>query len=349
MQLSIASACSAGQTLGLQRRLALTLALLRAAETFLPIITSSTTLGSPTASLVGYGVEPISRILAVEFYCLTSSAFDGAGFASTEADFLDDPSSYQASSSRAEPLEHPCNPIRKILSGGGFYYSPHFDISTRLEVRQAREAEKASEKGKEVESDEFDSRFMWNSFLVAPLLKFRASLSPSVRDLFDRQAFVVLCIQGYAGTYSLSLGGQPAVLSLISRLGWKRAGTRFNVRCAASSRNDIRRQLADILSPSQRRGRRGKRCQRCRDGVCAADARDLLLLCSNPGLSSPCVRALSLTVVPLLTLALSHSVLGRRRRLAFCAQNHHYSSARGFPPCLYSPLRGPRRYLLQHP
>ncbi|ORY72560.1 SacI homology domain-domain-containing protein [Leucosporidium creatinivorum] len=193
-------------------------------ETFLPIITSSTTLGSSPSSLVGYGVESISRILQVEFYCLTS-------------DFLDDTASYQASGSRAEPLEHPCAPIRKILSAGSFYYSAHFDISTRLEIRQAREAEKASEKGKEVEHEDFDSRFMWNTFLVTPLLNFRTSLAPASRDLFDRQAFVVLAIQGYAGTYNISLGGQPAVLSLISRLGWKRAGTRFNVRGVDDSGN----------------------------------------------------------------------------------------------------------------
>lgn len=200
------------------------------AETFLPIITSATTLGSSSSSLVGYGVEPISRILQVEFFCLTSSAFDGLSSAPVDSDILDDTASYQASGSRTEPLEHPCAPIRKILSARSFYYSPDFDISTRLEVRQAREAEKASEKGKEVEHEEFDSRFMWNTFLVTPLLNFRASLAPATRDLFDRQAFIVLAIQGYAGTYNISLGGQPAVLSLISRLGWKRAGTRFNVR-----------------------------------------------------------------------------------------------------------------------
>lgn len=194
-------------------------------------MTSSTTLGSANSSLVGFGVEPISRVLSVEFYCLTSSSFDGFGSAPVDADFSE-AAAYQASTSRAEPslLEHPCAGIRKILSSASFYYSAAFDISTRLEVRQARAAERASEKGKEVEHSTFDSRFLWNTYLVTPLLDFRASLSPAARDVFDRQAFVVLSIQGYAGTYNVTLGGQPAVISLISRLGWARAGTRYNVR-----------------------------------------------------------------------------------------------------------------------
>ena len=47
----------------------------------------------------------------------------------------------------------------------------------------------------------------------------------------------VLAIQGFVGVYTLPLPAPPtngkpmiATLSLISRLGWKRAGTRFNTR-----------------------------------------------------------------------------------------------------------------------
>ena len=47
----------------------------------------------------------------------------------------------------------------------------------------------------------------------------------------------VLAIQGYVGIFSMALSAPPtngapviATLSLISRLGWKRAGTRFNTR-----------------------------------------------------------------------------------------------------------------------
>lgn len=47
----------------------------------------------------------------------------------------------------------------------------------------------------------------------------------------------VLTIQGYVGVFNMALSAPPtngapviATLSLISRLGWKRAGTRFNTR-----------------------------------------------------------------------------------------------------------------------
>lgn len=47
----------------------------------------------------------------------------------------------------------------------------------------------------------------------------------------------VLAIQGYVGVFTVPLPAPPtngmpvvATISLISRLGWKRAGTRFNTR-----------------------------------------------------------------------------------------------------------------------
>lgn len=47
----------------------------------------------------------------------------------------------------------------------------------------------------------------------------------------------ILAIQGYVGVFTMPLSAPPtngspvvATLSLISRLGWKRAGTRFNTR-----------------------------------------------------------------------------------------------------------------------
>lgn len=224
-----------------------------ATETFLPIVTSATSLGSHTRTFSGYGVEPMSRILAVEFYCLTSSAWDalvgiaGSSFDSTRtpADYYDETSSstsYTSSSRNVEPLAHPCSAIRKILSSASFYYSPGgedtFDISTRLQTRVARDqaaaADLAQGKGKDRDEsppEEFQRHFVWNSYLVQPLLDFKSSLSLSARDEFDRQGFVVLAIQGYVGVYDVALAGQqPAVLTLVSRLGWKRAGTRFNVR-----------------------------------------------------------------------------------------------------------------------
>ncbi|KAK4058577.1 Inositol-1,4,5-trisphosphate 5-phosphatase 1 [Microbotryomycetes sp. JL221] len=219
------------------------------ADTFVALVTSSTSISSNQTSCKGYGVEPIERITNVEFYCLTSNMYDNMPVTSTTT---------MTNSQDSSPLyEHPCNGIKKILSNGMFYYSGSFDLSTRLEVRlqraQQQQRQQANQSKLDQDDDDdddddddvddddestndetqFDTRFMWNRFLVKPLLKFRSSLSNSrLKQIFDQQSFVVLCIQGYCGVYDVTIGQQqqPAVLSVISRLGSKRAGTRFNVR-----------------------------------------------------------------------------------------------------------------------
>lgn len=183
----------------------------------------------------GPGTEPISRILSVDFISLSSSAYDFDNPSSSSNDFDD---------ARPGELDHPCAAVRKILTAGTFYFSPatgphSLDLTTRLEARLARERANVKGKGKRVlgggqdEEDgglEVDERFLWNRYLVAPLVAFRASLGGGMRDVFDRAGFAILAIQGFVGSTKINLGGQPATLSLISRLGWKRAGTRYNVR-----------------------------------------------------------------------------------------------------------------------
>ncbi|KAM0755638.1 hypothetical protein T439DRAFT_8341 [Meredithblackwellia eburnea MCA 4105] len=238
-------------------------------DTFLPIITSAITLSTHTG-LTGPGAEPISRILSVSFFCLTSplwdtysssnSNFDSYGSTSNVADDYDMvPSSSSAPGNGLGPggdvLEHPCAGIRKILSNGCFYFSgssletsstdsfgedaadvPAFDITSNLQVRLGRTSPPTTEEdpdgAEEHDSYEEDStpHFLWNTYLISPLLSFRRSLPAPLRKVLDREAFIVRAMQGYCGTHDVSVGGQQVVLSLISRLGWKRAGTRFNVR-----------------------------------------------------------------------------------------------------------------------
>lgn len=59
----------------------------------------------------------------------------------------------------------------------------------------------------------------------------------SIITLIRTEQLQVLAIQGYVGIHSLPLPAPPtngkpmiATISLISRLSWKRAGTRFNTR-----------------------------------------------------------------------------------------------------------------------
>ncbi|GAA5860538.1 hypothetical protein JCM3774_006201 [Rhodotorula dairenensis] len=250
-------------------------------DVFLPVITHATQLGSAySRKLSGLGAEPINRILSVDFFCLSSSAFDylhaplptadaygsshnGSYHNSTESFEISPSASSSNLSSAAHAelsavpptaLEHPCQAIRKILANSNFYFSAGpdaFDLSTRLQARLEKVARGAAGSDSRAGADgaaaddadpdpnpdgyeeaqlDHDSRFLWNTYLVGPLLSFRTSLSPDMRATFDEQGFMVLAIQGYVGTYDLNVAGEPVVLSLISRLGWKRSGTRFNVR-----------------------------------------------------------------------------------------------------------------------
>jgi hypothetical protein len=62
------------------------------------------------------------------------------------------------------------------------------------------------------------------------LLGYRANLDHAEQRLFDDSGFVVPVIQGFVGISDFTLSGNPVTLSITSRLGFARAGTRFNTR-----------------------------------------------------------------------------------------------------------------------
>ncbi|KAF8915801.1 DNase I-like protein [Mucidula mucida] len=116
------------------------------------------------------------------------------------------------------------------MSSGSFYYAldSQWDLSSRLSHRLTKEPG---------DGTSFDERFVWNEYIARSLLDFRERLSQRERDELDQCHFIILAIQGYVGINSMALpmpptDGKPSIatLCLISRLGSKRAGTRFNTR-----------------------------------------------------------------------------------------------------------------------
>ncbi|TFY81149.1 hypothetical protein EWM64_g2863 [Hericium alpestre] len=210
------------------------------ADLFVAVVTSATELGNARPS--ARAPEVVAKIHEVQFFSLTSPMWDEPA-ASVGPDTLPSPSyadqaelmsmraDYQSQPASVPPMfEHPCAPLTKILSSGSFYYAlgAQWDISSRLAVRLGRGSGSA---------ETFDPRFVWNEYIVRSLLDFRDRLDPIERDELDRSHFIVLAIQGYVGLFTLALPAPPtdgmptvASLCLISRLGWKRAGTRFNTR-----------------------------------------------------------------------------------------------------------------------
>ncbi|KAG9002050.1 inositol polyphosphate 5-phosphatase [Tulasnella sp. JGI-2019a] len=213
---------------------------------FLAVVTSTTALGNlrPYAAVS----EPVHRIHEVAFFCVNTSRYDSpyedippvTPFDGTESLMSRDQQQYIPSSSQSSAiLEHPCAPLRKIFASGTFYYSPYpfWDLSSRLSERLKRQNAAGSGSLHAHDLSMFDPRFIWNEFIVKSLLEFRERLDEGERKDLDRCQFIILAIQGYVGIFTIPLPAPPSnggpmigTLGLISRLGWKKAGTRFNTR-----------------------------------------------------------------------------------------------------------------------
>ncbi|KAK7695727.1 hypothetical protein QCA50_000363 [Cerrena zonata] len=207
-------------------------------DIFIAVVISATEIGNirPSHSQS----EIVSKIHEVAFYCLTSGVWDDFNAYDTPSPSYPDHTDAilrdaysQPNSSSTSLVEHPCSPLSKIISAGTFYYAsePHWDLSSRLSQRQERDEDAAKDLGT------YDERFVWNEYIVRSLLDFRDRLDAREREELDHCQFIVLAIQGYVGIYTVALPAPPtdgaptlATIALVSRLGWKRAGTRFNTR-----------------------------------------------------------------------------------------------------------------------
>ncbi|KAI0796871.1 DNase I-like protein [Abortiporus biennis] len=209
-------------------------------DMFLSVIVSATEVGNTRLS--DSHPESVAKIHEVGFYSLTAATWDdfsatydtlpNPSFPEQTDAMLRDPYMHSNASSPSV-FEHPCMPLSKIISAGTFYYAlePYWDLSSRLSQRFQRDSAIAKDVGA------YDERFVWNEYIVRSLLDFRERLDPAEREDLDRCQFIVLAIQGYVGVFTFALPAPPtngsptiATISLISRLGWKRAGTRFNTR-----------------------------------------------------------------------------------------------------------------------
>lgn len=209
-------------------------------EIFLAVVTQAISIGNirPTAEKP----EEVNRIQEVAFFGLNTSRYDDLSAAEgalpspvhlESSEVLGRESQYGYSQAQPSIYEHPATAIVSLFTSGTFYYTPApvWDISSRLSQR----IHKKGDTGDSFAS--FDGRFVWNEYIVKSLLTFRERLDAAERDELDRCQFILLAIQGYVGTYTVTLPHRPsdpnpivATISLISRLGWKRAGTRFNTR-----------------------------------------------------------------------------------------------------------------------
>lgn len=128
-------------------------------------------------------------------------------------------------------MEHPCVDLNQILSSGTFYYSVDFDLTNRLQDRFSEESA--------FDVDSLDEDYLWNSYMIDPLIKFRARLEANERKALDASRILTSAIRGFVLTITIPPPASPikepkthlpSSLTLISRLSCRRAGTRFNAR-----------------------------------------------------------------------------------------------------------------------
>ncbi|KAL5345281.1 Inositol-1,4,5-trisphosphate 5-phosphatase 1 [Pseudogymnoascus australis] len=199
-------------------------------EVFICIVTGASKVANVRPN------ETVERIYATQFYCLSSTKYDdvvsdGSNLSGYDRNEEDDYSYGHNLSQRDTPIEHPCVDLTKMLSNGSFYYSTDFDLTNRLQDRSVESTA--------FDIDNLDESFLWNSYMIAPLVKFRSELLDHERAELDASRILTSAIRGFVLTMTLPTSsapiktpnsGLPSLLTLISRLSCRRAGTRFNSR-----------------------------------------------------------------------------------------------------------------------
>ncbi|KAK3383215.1 SacI homology domain-containing protein [Lasiosphaeria ovina] len=176
--------------------------------------------------------ETVERIESVQFFCLNSAEYDDVIVVDPYDVDLDAASVYGQNLGRREvPIEHPCQDLQKLLGNGTFYYSTDFDVTNRMQDRPADAVA--------FDIDNFDESFLWNGYMIQPLVEFRSRLQRQDRAALDASRILTSAIRGFCKSWAIpqslaplrsSKTGLPSYLTVISRLSCKRAGTRFNSR-----------------------------------------------------------------------------------------------------------------------
>ena len=179
--------------------------------------------------------ETVQRILSVDFYCLNSPEYDSEypqEFDPYSSDIIhSNAHNHGVHGDEVAAVEHPCLELKRILSSGTFYYSVDFDLTNRLQDRLSEESA--------FEIDSLDDGYLWNQYMIDPLIKFRARLATPEKESLDASRILTSAIRGFVLTITIPPSSSPikttktnlpSALTLISRLSCRRAGTRFNAR-----------------------------------------------------------------------------------------------------------------------
>lgn len=125
---------------------------------------------------------------------------------------------------------HPCFDILKYMSSGSFYFCSTWNLSLSFQKILSNPLSSSFSKSSFLYNDgnsprSIEKRFWWNRSLLLPLLVYENQLVASIKNKFESCDFLIPLISGFV--YIRSPTEKLPSFVLISRLGAKRAGTRF--------------------------------------------------------------------------------------------------------------------------
>lgn len=184
--------------------------------------------GASTRVALPVDYESVDRIFSIDFISLSSNEWD---FVNLDSNGMPVVTVDGGAEQDHDALRiHPCQDLKKLLSNGSFYYSNDFDLTSMLQergvVKNAAEAPRSSKR--DIDSYNIQDEYMWNTFMMTELLRFRSKLETTFKEVVDNNRFLTTVIRGFAKTVRVNSSGDT--VTIISKQSWKRAGTRYNAR-----------------------------------------------------------------------------------------------------------------------
>ncbi|GAA6000451.1 hypothetical protein JCM5350_007692 [Sporobolomyces pararoseus] len=133
-------------------------------------------------------------------------------------------------------------PLDHVLESGNFYISKTFDLTKRVEDKIQDDLQRAQACQPRSRNDSVPTTppcphhsgmplYVWNKYLLQPLLDLRESLDPKLKAWFDSRSFALPIVEGFYEQKRVTLEhGERVTLTVVSRHGRAREGTRFEKR-----------------------------------------------------------------------------------------------------------------------
>ncbi|GAA5972746.1 hypothetical protein JCM3765_006416 [Sporobolomyces pararoseus] len=140
------------------------------------------------------------------------------------------------------PIPLSLTTLDHVLESGNYYISKTFDLTKRVEDKIQDDLQRVQACQPRSRNDSKPttppcphhfgiSLYVWNEYLLQPLLDLRESLDPKVKAWFDSRSFALPILEGFYEQKSVTLDHEERVtLTVISRHGRNREGTRFEKR-----------------------------------------------------------------------------------------------------------------------